>query len=262
MLKISPIHAFHDNYIWCIYNPQNLKAVVVDPGDAQAVIDYLEANQLTLEAILITHHHPDHIGGLSKLSAQYSPTVYGFRDANFKGVTRAFADGEDFELLGRYWQIITVPGHTLDHIAFYSPAQASDETPWLFCGDTLFSGGCGRLFEGTPAQMRASLSRISKLPSETLVFPAHEYTLANLEFALHVEPDNKDTQAYQAACQKKRSGNQATLPSTLLTESKINPFLRWDQPGVHDFARKQAAQDTTLSEDEVFALVRQAKDHF
>ncbi|TNC82497.1 MAG: hydroxyacylglutathione hydrolase [Oleiphilus sp.] len=262
MLKISPIHAFHDNYIWCIFNAHSRKAVIVDPGDARPVLAHLEAEDLLLDALFITHHHPDHIGGLATLKETFDLPVYGYSNAAFKGVTHTLSDQEQFERLGCKWEVLTVPGHTLDHIAFFSPSQEAHQTPWLFCGDTLFSGGCGRLFEGTPAQMRSSLERIASLPDNTQIYPAHEYTLANLEFALQVEPDNEDTLFYQQQCKDKRAANLPTLPSDLRTESKINPFLRWEKPSVHDFARRSIDSTAPLSHDEVFASIRKAKDHF
>ncbi|MGB1140891.1 MAG: hydroxyacylglutathione hydrolase, partial [Halioglobus sp.] len=191
MLNIRPVPAFDDNYIWLLADTGTREACVVDPGDAAPVIAALDEEKLTLTSILITHHHFDHIGGLKTLCEAYSPTVFGpFNDAIEPVQTRLRA-GDSIEVLGNTFSVLEVPGHTLDHIAFYH----AGEQPLLFCGDTLFAGGCGRVFEGTPPMMWESLKSLTELPANTRVYCAHEYTLANLAFAAAVEPDNEALQA-------------------------------------------------------------------
>lgn len=264
MLKVVPLHAFNDNYIWAIQSHAGSRLWVVDPGDPNVVLTYCEEQGLSLKGILITHHHPDHTGGVAKLVEQFDCPVLGFKDARFKGITKAYAQGDDFELDNTRFEVIEVPGHTLDHIAFFSPAQDTHEIPWLFCGDTLFSGGCGRLFEGSPAQMHASLGRLSALPDTTNIYCAHEYTLSNLAFARTVEPGNTALLDHIGDCEQKRADNQPTIPTRLGLEKDINPFLRANASEVIAFAKERMGTDTniTVSEVDVFAEVRKAKDQF
>jgi len=288
MLNITAIPAFSDNYIWCFYDPDTQKAAVVDPGSYQVVENFLAAENLELETILITHHHPDHIGGVKELKTKYGAKVYGFKEAKLTFLDYHFNEGDEFTVLGCLFRTLEVPGHTLDHIAFYSPAalnfsktstlnarasqtDASSESsnnketsnrhnkPWLFCGDTLFSGGCGRLFEGTPKQMYQSLSAISKLPMETEVYCAHEYTLSNLEFASSLMPNNKNLYHYQLNCEQLRKKNTPTIPSTIETELKINPFMRVTDD---EILEKLNQTSNSISPETVFAAIRKAKDAF
>lgn len=252
-MNIVPISAFTDNYIWCLHLDNQL-AVVVDPGDAQAVSDYLVANQLELAGILITHHHFDHTGGVAELTQSKSVPVIGPKHSPFTNVTQTVQNLDQVTLHDLALSIIGVPGHTLDHIAFYLPEQEA-----VFCGDTLFSGGCGRVFEGTFEQMRASLESLRNLPESTRVFCAHEYTAANLRFALTVDPDNSHLQQRAHEVATLRSQEKCTLPTTLATERLSNPFLRWDAPAIIDSAQ---GRESVHDADGVFRVMRQWKDSF
>lgn len=255
MLSVTPIPAFSDNYIWLLRQDSNPKVTVVDPGDAAPVIETLEREGLTLDCVLITHHHHDHTGGLPELIERYHPRVIGPDNPRIEGIDERLSDGDECLVMGRRFEVLSVPGHTLDHIAFF----AAGIPPLLFCGDTLFSAGCGRLFEGSADQMHASLSRLAALPGETLVFAAHEYTLANLRFAKAADPDNPIIDAYLNDCQLARDLERPTLPSTLARELQVNPFLRSDQAGVRESA---AAKGDTSSSLETFATLRAWKDSF
>lgn len=272
MFQAQAIPAFSDNYIWCIHN-QDRDALVVDPGCAQSVSTFLNENHLNLKAILITHHHPDHIGGVTKLKQDHDPEIYGFRNAKLSFLNHLLAHKEQFSCLGIRFTVLEVPGHTLDHIAFYTETPLSSIEnngktsgahllqPSLFCGDTLFSAGCGRLFEGTAEQMFSSLEKIELLPEETNIFCAHEYTLSNLKFALSVMPDNRVLADYLQTCQMKRQKGLPTLPSTLNIERAINPFLRSRDPEIIANLRKiKLLKDETPLE--VFRALRKAKDNF
>lgn len=260
-LEILPIPAFVDNYLWLLCRGD--QAVVIDPGDATPVEQALADRGLRLSAILITHHHPDHIGGLKALTAR-RPDIALFGPQGeadkIRQMTHPLLDGDQVELLGRTFQVMEVPGHTLGHIAYFSPATDT-EPDLLFCGDTLFSAGCGRLFEGTPAQMLKSLDRLAALPPETAVYCTHEYTMANLAFALAVEPQNTDLRAYVDQVKQWRAANQPSLPSNLRLERAINPFLRADQADVQCAATafNGAALDERTA---VFAALRRWKDNF
>ncbi|AXT39945.1 hydroxyacylglutathione hydrolase [Alteromonas sp. BL110] len=254
-VTIHPIPAFTDNYIWCIHNGNS--AIVVDPGDAEPVLAFLKANNLMLSAVLITHHHRDHTGGIAKLvSTVPDLPVIGPRGNHIRGITKSVAQGDTVSLpvFKMALQVMEVPGHTLDHIAFFGHGI-------LFCGDTLFSAGCGRLFEGSPEQMHHSLNKLKRLPDTTKVYGAHEYTQANVEFALAVEPDNTALNDYADWVNAKREQNQPTLPSNLKEQKSINPFLR-----AHELSVKTAAEaycESNLADDvAVFAAVRRWKDEF
>lgn len=232
------------------------KAVVVDPGDASPVLSALKLHQLELAAILVTHHHADHVGGINDLRSILTGPVLGPLDPRIPQPCSPLKDQQSFELLGHRWQTCHVPGHTREHLAYYCEAR----TPWLFCGDTLFSAGCGRLFEGTAEQMWTSLSRLMEFPPDTQVCCAHEYTLSNLRFAAAVEPENPHIVAYTQTCSGLRSQGRPTLPSTLAQESKVNPFLRCAEPTVVQSAKQQGA--TGDSPSEVLAALRQWKNQF
>ncbi|MEN9321562.1 MAG: hypothetical protein RL039_1375 [Pseudomonadota bacterium] len=227
-MLIQPLPAFNDNYLWLAHDGKN--AVVVDPGDAQPVLAALQAQQLTLQAIVLTHHHGDHTGGVAALRQATQCRVLGPAQEKLPEPVERVHAGQRIALLGTDWLVLAVPGHTAGHIAWYAPDLVAGGA--LFCGDTLFSGGCGRLFEGTAAQMHASLQQLAALPASTQVFCAHEYTLSNLRFALAVEPDNAVLQQYQHWCQQQRDHGLPTLPSTMAQELAINPFLRCNVPTV------------------------------
>lgn len=259
-LELIPVPAFSDNYLWLLRCGS--EAVVVDPGDAAPVEAALAARGLRLVAVLITHHHPDHIGGLAALLKDRQIPVHGPRreQGTIKSLSLLHDDGDGLEVLGRRFEVIDVPGHTLGHIAYFTPA-ANGEAPVLLCGDTLFSGGCGRLFEGTAEQMHHSLSRLAALPGDTRVCCAHEYTASNLAFALAVEPGNPALTEYAHRVRTLRAANVPTLPSTIALEREINPFLRTAAHEVHDAAQRQASQ-TLGSPAAIFGALRKWKDSY
>jgi len=252
--SIEPIPAFADNYFWLIARGGD--AAVVDPGDAQPVLQRLQQRMLRLTDILVTHHHGDHVGGVTALVQASGARVWGPRRETIPSRVVALADGERIEVLSMEFEIIDVPGHTLGHIAYHAPQRQ-----WLFCGDTLFGAGCGRLFEGTAEQMTTSLGRLAALPDATEVFCAHEYTLSNLRFALAVEPDNRALLERQRACAALRQRGLPTLPSTIAEERATNPFLRCDVPAVQRAAAARAGSEPATS-TEVFAVLRQWKNAF
>jgi hydroxyacylglutathione hydrolase len=255
-MQLVALSAFVDNYIWMLHD--GARAVVVDPGEAAPVQFALDELALALVGILVTHHHGDHIGGIDELRDRLHGPVWGPRRESIPQPYTPLDDGDHIEALGLDFEVIDVPGHTAGHIAYYA-AQAPD-APILFCGDTLFSCGCGRLFEGTAAQMHASLGRLAALPGSTRVCCAHEYTLANLRFALAVEPGNTDLQDYAARCQDLRARGEATLPSSMALERRTNPFLRCAEPVVARSARgRGAASDDPVA---VFAALRAWKNGF
>ena len=255
-MKIIALPAFTDNYIWLLHD--DASAVVVDPGDAQPVMQALQHEGLRLAAILVTHHHPDHTGGVQALREATGAPVYGPARERIPAPFSPLNGGDTLTALGIAWTVIDVPGHTAGHIAFYAAEVAG--APLLFCGDTLFSGGCGRLFEGTPAQMLASLDTLAALPGATRVCCTHEYTLSNLKFARAVEPLNHALIQYESECRALRERQMPTLPSLLSVERQINPFLRSREPAV-----RQAVQGHTPTADDdvaVFAALRQWKNGF
>jgi hydroxyacylglutathione hydrolase len=256
MTHLHPIPAFDDNYLWLLHDGRN--AWVVDPGDAAPVEAYLKDHGLALRGILLTHHHADHTGGVSELRQAHAVPVYGPAFENLPEPVVRLGDADSVDVLGCRFAVIEVPGHTAGHIAYY--AQDCGGTPLLFCGDTLFSGGCGRLFEGTPAQMLASLDRLQSLPGDTRVCCAHEYTLSNLRFAQAVEPANEALDAYAARCRQLRDQGLPTLPSTVSVERRINPFLRSREATVVTAVQAQDPQAHT--ETEVFAALREWKNRF
>ena len=233
-------------------------ALVVDPGAAQPVLDALQQAQLQLQAILVTHHHPDHTAGVQALRLATGASVYGPHHEVMPEPLTRLAQGEQAHTLGLDFQVIEVPGHTAGHIAYY--CAEVNGAPLLFCGDTLFSAGCGRLFEGSPAQMLASLDALAALPDTTQVCCAHEYTLSNLKFACAVEPGNTALADYAASAKSLRAAQQPTLPSTMLRERRINPFLRSREPEVIRSA--QGFDASARDEVTVFAALREWKNQF
>nr|WP_316638705.1 hydroxyacylglutathione hydrolase [uncultured Roseateles sp.] len=259
-MNLIALPAFTDNYIWMLHDGAN--AIVVDPGEAAPVLQALSSRGLRLAGILVTHHHGDHVGGLEALRAHLQGPVFGPATEDIPGPYTTCRGGDTVTLMDLDFKVLDVPGHTAGHIAYYLPSLigSSDAAPVLFCGDTLFSGGCGRLFEGTPAQMHDSLSRLAGLPGTTRVCCAHEYTLSNLRFATAVEPDNAALADYQQWCQAQRALHQPTLPSRLTRELAINPFLRCAEPAVIRAASHHGAADADPVS--VFTALRQWKNEF
>lgn len=255
-LSVYPIPAFTDNYLWLLHDEH--KAWVVDPGDAAPVRTALQQRGLALSGILLTHHHADHTGGVDELRASTGAIVYGPAHETLPEPVTRLSDGDTLTLLDRRFEVLEVPGHTAGHIAYHCADFGG--SPLLLCGDTLFSGGCGRLFEGTPAQMLHSLDRLAALPGDTRVCCAHEYTLSNLRFARAVEPDNADLARYQAECEALRERQQPTLPSRIDTERRINPFLRVREPGIQ-LALSNEAPDAG-NDTERLAALRDWKNRF
>jgi hydroxyacylglutathione hydrolase len=258
MPAIIPIPAFRDNYIWLVRDGRN--AAVVDPGDAAPVLAYLEREGLDLAAIVTTHHHNDHVGGNLALLERFRVPVFGPAGESIPGRTHALADGDRIVVpgVGVELGVLDIPGHTAGHIAYFG---RFDGVPVVFCGDTLFAAGCGRLFEGTPAQMWASLSKLAGLPDETQIYCGHEYTLANLRFALAVEPRSAALQAREAREKRKRECGEPTLPSTMRDERATNPFLRAADPGVLAAASERAGR-ALADPVESFATLREWKNAF
>ena len=253
-IAVEPIPAFADNYLWLLVRGPD--AAVVDPGDAEPVLRRLQQQDLTLRAILVTHHHGDHVGGVAALARATGATVYGPRRESIPARDVAVGGGDRIDILGASFDVLEVPGHTLGHIAYHAPAQGL-----LFCGDTLFAAGCGRLFEGTPAQMTASLATLASLPAGTRVYCAHEYTLSNLRFALAVEPANEALRERQRQCAARRGRGEPTVPSTIGEELATNPFLRCEVPAVRGAAEARAGR-TLPTVEAVFAVVREWKNAF
>jgi len=259
-MNLLALPAFDDNYIWLLHD--GARALVVDPGDAVAVLDALDRLGLDLAAILVTHHHGDHTGGVADLLDRF-PAARALGTARGEGLSgrvQAVQDGERLEQLGLVWQVMVTPGHTLDHCVFFADRQGALDAPLLFSGDTLFSAGCGRLFEGSPQQMADSLQRLAALPVDTQVCCAHEYTLANLRFAMAADPDNAPLAAYQQRCAGLRAEHRPTLPARLGVELLINPFLRCTEPAVVRSAQARGADPSDPVS--VFAALRQWKNEF
>ncbi|ENK0808963.1 hydroxyacylglutathione hydrolase [Vibrio fluvialis] len=252
MLHIKSIPAFNDNYIWLIQNSDR-RCAVVDPGDATPVLDYLSQHELTLEAILITHHHNDHIGGVPELVRQYpNVDVVGPAQEPIPTLTHPVDTGDQIELFDERFMVLGLPGHTLGHIGYVGDGK-------LFCGDVLFSAGCGRVFEGTMEQMFTSLSKLVALPEETEVYCAHEYTASNVAFAMAVEPDNEQLQIYRDEVIRLRGQGHSTLPSTLRREKWVNPFLRTQEPSIMKSVANRTEQTDALS---IFTALREWKNEF
>lgn len=257
--QITPIKAFTDNYIWMLGSTDSDGVYVVDPGDASPVMEMLKTHNLTLDGILITHHHFDHTGGVKQLKSQFDIPVYGPEKTPADCITYPLREGDSISCLGLTFDILQVPGHTLDHIAYL--ANPNDDDPILFCGDTLFAAGCGRLFEGTPLQMHKSLSKLSGLAENTRVFCTHEYTLSNLAFAKAVEPANPKLLARIDREQQRRNQDLPTLPSFIGLEKLTNPFLRTEVDEVIQAVADQLPAQEPAAE-EVFAALRKWKDNF
>ena len=260
MTKVLPVRAFQDNYIWLIAGGKPSSAgtpvAIVDPGDADPVLEIVHTQNLLPVAVLCTHHHGDHVGGVADILMHFPVPVYGPAHERIQTVTQPLHDGDkvDIPQLGLSFIVFEIPGHTAGHIAFYGQQM-------LFCGDTLFSAGCGRLFEGTAEQMRASLNRLAALPGDTAVYCGHEYTLANLRFALTVEPDNADIRSYLEQVKKLRTKDLPTLPSNIGQEHRINPFFHTAKLSVREAVEGWSghSQPTEIA---VFATLRRWKDGF
>ena len=257
MFKITAIPALQDNYIWAIHNDE--QAVVVDPGDALPVLKFLEEQGLTLAAILCTHRHHDHIGGIAQLRAVYNVPVYGRRHEKNPHISHDLREGKLLKLdaFGLQFDIIEVPGHLDDHIAYFA---ANTLLEILFCGDVLFGAGCGRNFQGTPEQLHHSLQRLSGLPETTLAYCSHEYTASNLRFAIACEPDNPVVQQRIAATAQLRASGLPSVPSTIALEKATNPFLRCSEPAIIHCLQQRGLNDTSPAA--VFATLREWRDNF
>ena len=259
MIQIDALPAFTDNYIWLLQDPSSKRCAVVDPGDAAPVLNWLEQHpEWTLSDILVTHHHHDHVGGVAQLKQHSGARVYGPAAENIPARDVALNDNDRVSILGLEFDVFAVPGHTLGHIAFY---HGTSDEPLLFCGDTLFAAGCGRLFEGTPAQMHHSLSRLNDLPGNTLVYCTHEYTLSNLRFAQAVEPLNADIAKRLVQVTEWRHENRISLPSNLALERLTNPFIRTNETSVKEKADERNGT-ANQSPSEIFAALRAWKDTF
>ena len=254
MINIEPIKAFSDNYIWLVTT--NEGSIVIDPGESKNTLDLLKNKQMDLSAVLITHHHFDHTGGISDLNKNNTLDVYGPNNA-IESITKRVINGDVINVIGLSFEIIEIPGHTLDHIAYYS---FNEGNPILFCGDTLFSGGCGRVFEGTHEQMHDSLEKLKRLPKNTKIYCGHEYTESNFKFASEVDPLNEDLKLRLNEVRELRRLEMPTLPITLESELKTNPFLRCDNSDIQESIYKKF--NTPRIEVDVFKVIREWKDNF
>lgn len=250
-MNLISIPVLEDNYIWLLHNDER-QCLVVDPGEAKPVLQAIADLQLIPVAIFLTHHHHDHVGGVDELRRNFPVPIYGPEETRGKSATQIVAEGDSLVVLDQMFRILAFPGHTLGHIGFYG-------APWLFCGDTVFSAGCGRLFEGTPKQMYDSFQKINQLPPETLICAAHEYTLSNLHFAATLLPQDKVITDYQSKIRQLRLKNQPSLPTTLHLERQINLFLR-----CHDMCLQKTlnTHPSPWEEWSIFAILREKKDLF
>ncbi|RCX07762.1 hydroxyacylglutathione hydrolase [Marinomonas foliarum] len=256
-MTIFPLPAFQDNYIWIIQDKDSSRIWAVDPGDAGVVLTYCSKHNMSLAGILITHHHKDHTGGVAELRKHSNCPVHGPSHLT-ELVTHPVTEGDIIAVFSANFQVISTPGHTLDHLCYFSDNQ----TPLLFSGDTLFRGGCGRIMEGTPEQMLKAMKKISSLPDNTIIYATHEYTLANYRFALSLEPENPDLIQSNTSSQKQRSNNEVTLPTTLSLEKKTNPFLRTHITALKNQAAQQLNENPAADLVAAFSQVRRAKDSF
>ena len=259
MINIIPISAFKDNYIWTLHDGQY--AAVVDPGDAEPVLAWLNANNIKLAAILCTHHHNDHVGGICELVEVYNVPVYGPQLEIIPCCSHPVSEGDKVTIteLGIQLNVLDIPGHTSGHVA-YLTSEKIEKSHSLFCGDTLFGCGCGRLFEGTASQLHNSLQRLAHLPDDTRVYCAHEYTEANIRFALACEPGNLLLKQREIEARTTRSSDQPTLPSTIRLENATNPFLRCNVPEIRNTLHQRGLRDNT--DLGVFTALREWKNHF
>ena len=253
MLSVEPIKAYTDNYIWLVST--NEGSIVVDPGESKEILNLIDTNEIDLKGVLITHHHYDHTNGLLDLTNKMNLEVYGPK--KIEGINNIVEESDKFSLIGIDFEVIEIPGHTLDHLAFYS---SNNKDPILFCGDTLFAGGCGRVFEGTFEQMFKSLKKISNYPKETKIFCGHEYTLSNLKFALEVDEDNKQLADEYINVKKLISSDIPSLPTNLNKELKVNPFLRCNEINIKNKVIDKF--DIIDDELEIFTALRKWKDNF
>ena len=255
MFEILPLRAFSDNYIWTLIKDDEV--TVVDPGDSGPVKEFLKDKALNFKNILITHHHFDHTGGIEDLSRNFNCTVYGPNGDHINGIDKTLVEGDQFEISDVTFNVLATPGHTLDHLSFFT----NNSQPLLFSGDTLFFGGCGRLFEGTPEQMFQSLSKLSMLSKETQVFCGHEYTESNLNFAAEVEPLNQELNNQLNEVRNLRKEDQITLPSSIAMELSVNPFMRCEENDVIMAAQEYSKREVSQP-DEVLEVIRNWKDNF
>ncbi|CAM2770463.1 hydroxyacylglutathione hydrolase [Vibrio rarus] len=252
MLVVKSIPAFNDNYIWLIHNNQG-QCAIVDPGDATPVLSYLQEHQLQLTTILVTHHHSDHVGGIAELKRHFpNAAVVGPKNDAVAGLTYSVDAEQQLELFGEHFTVLSLPGHTLGHIGFYGGGK-------LFCGDVLFSAGCGRVFEGTAKQMWQSLQKIADLPLETQIYCAHEYTAGNLSFAMAIEPNNPQLHEYREKVNQLRAHQKPTVPTTIEQEKRINPFLRLESA---EIIKSVSHRTQDLTPEGVFTALRKWKDSF
>ena len=253
MLSVEPIKAYIDNYIWLVST--NEGSIVVDPGESKEILNLIDSNKIDLKGVLITHHHYDHTNGLLDLTNKMNLEVYGPK--KIEGINNIVKESDKFSLIGIDFEVIEIPGHTLDHLAFYS---SNNKDPILFCGDTLFAGGCGRVFEGTFEQMFKSLKKISNYPKETKIYCGHEYTLSNLKFALEVDENNKQLKDEYINVKKLISSDIPSLPTNLNKELKVNPFLRCNEINIKNKVTDKF--DIIDDELEIFTALRKWKDNF
>ncbi|WP_339615165.1 hydroxyacylglutathione hydrolase [uncultured Gilvimarinus sp.] len=259
-MQIYCLPALETNYFWLLQpDPKSSDAYIFDPGDAAPVLAALKQRELTLAGIVLTHHHWDHTDGIDELLEHHQVPVYGPHSTRIPQVTQPLAEGDTLELGGTQWRILATPGHTLDHIVYYRPDAKPNGV--LIAGDTLFAGGCGRMFEGDPERFQQSLDKLAQLPANTTLYCSHEYTVANLVFAQAVEPENPDIAARLNSARKKREQHQPTVPSTIALELATNPFLRCTQAPVVASASEYSGCSQDSAAD-VFAVLRRWKDGF